>query len=126
MPSDKAQQIMNRGMGTDSTEAAPLIREATDEILLEVLAGASQHGNRLAGVVEAVQAEIQRRAVRAQIASFSEAAAAQIGALSEVEGATRDQIEMMQKLDRGARWLAIAIAVFSSLFFLALWCAERV
>ena len=44
MPSDEAQQIINRGMGSDPTEAARLIREATDEILLEVLAGASFRG----------------------------------------------------------------------------------
>jgi len=126
MPSEKAQQIINRGMGTDPTEAAPLIREATDEILLEVLAGASQHGNRLEGVVQAVRAEIQRRAVHAQIAAFSNAAAAQIGALSEVEGATRDQIKVMKKLDRGASRLAIVIAVMSGLVVLTLWLAERV
>ena len=103
MPSDEAQKIMNRGVSNDPTKAARLISEATDEVLSEVLAGAPLYGSPLYGVVRVVQAEIQRRAVDAQI-------------------------DVTEKLDRGNRRLVlmgIAVAGVGVLVVIMIWLADR-
>ena len=83
------------------------IEAENKEVLLEVIAMSRQHGNAADGVVRAIEAELQGRNVAAQMKALQSTAANQIGALRDVEEATRDQIEVMVRLERKATQLEL-------------------
>ena len=109
MPSDEAQKIINRAVGRNPATAATLIEAEDKEVLLEVIAMSRQHGNAADGVVRAIEAELQGRNVAAQMNALQLTAANQIGALRDVEKATRDQIKVMVRLERKATQLELVL-----------------
>lgn len=129
MPSEQAQKIINAGLKNDSVQVAELVRGASDELLLEVLAGAAEHHSRTNGLRDAVEFERQRRDVGTQMEALQAAASGQIGALRDVEAAARDQIKVTERLETRAtklQWVAIAVAVAGVLaaaagVFVAVW-----
>jgi hypothetical protein len=102
----QAQRIINIALDHPGNEA-PLIAEAGDDLLREVLAMSHVHGTRADGLRRAIDFEQKRRAVMAQLSALEVASTAQVSALQAVERSTRDAIEVTKRLGSQASRLTM-------------------